>query len=165
MLGTCSFCWWLCAVSICVGCVCLVECGGLANGGTLTHPANTLAIAAGDLDTSLVAEVSAQARGIAMVETLTALLQDVDNLPQTSLSAAQEAAMRPVRRIASRTDEAAHYGGSSADADMWWTLDRHHGLGNRATAGGSPSEGLPSVDSGDSHRRRRLLAVHAKEHL
>eukprot|EP00439_Symbiodinium_sp_Y106_P077556 s14_g16.t1 len=46
-----------------------------------------------------VAEVSAQTRGKELVETLTALLGDLDWLPQSSLPAAQEAAMRLVRRI------------------------------------------------------------------
>ena len=52
------------------------------------------------LDTHLVAEATGEARGRAMVETLTALLEDVDRLPVHSLAATQEAAMRLVRRIA-----------------------------------------------------------------
>ena len=82
----------------------------------------------------MVAEATGEARGKAMVETLPALLEDVDRLPENSLAATQEAAMRLVRRIASRTPELLQQvGGTGGDAAMWWTLDRHHGLGNLAT--------------------------------
>ena len=85
------------------------------------------------------------------VETLNALTQAVDNLPLDTLPAAQEAAMRLVRRVAARTPE------------TWWHLDRHHGLGDiRSTVRMRSPTSPVSSDSGDSHRRRRMLAVHSK---
>ena len=48
---------------------------------------------------------------------------------------------------------------------MWWMLDRHHGLGNLATTASASEDARDSASSGDSHRRRRLLAVHSKQHF
>ena len=129
----------------------------------LTHDADTLGLAARGHAARLVDQAIGQARASMFVETLGAMVSVVDHLPDDALPAALKVALRLVRRIlARRPGEAAPSTGSE---QMWWHPDRHHGLGNVAESAASVSDRPSSHDSGDSHRGRRLLGIHAKEHF
>ena len=110
--------------------------------------------------------------------------EDLEAWPLERLPKLQDAAMRLLRGMSRRIPE--QYRGMPDTSPGWWEAERHHGLGDRArhaallNAGDdSPRERhacRPRSDSGDhgpgdddmsadSHRRRRLLAMHLHEHL
>eukprot|EP00439_Symbiodinium_sp_Y106_P002132 s9459_g1.t1 len=92
------------------------------------------------------------ARGTTFVETMGALLTDVDHLPDDALPAAQEAAMRVVVH---------RHRGRRPRRRGRWQLDRHHGMGDMHNTARSPTR-QASSGSGKSHSRRRLLGMHSK---
>ena len=124
------------------------------------HHSDALSLQNGGHDTSLVEQVASQMRGSTFVETVSALLNDVDHLPDDALPASQEAAVRLVRRIAARTPTPGETP-TTGDQDAWWQLERHHGMGDAYSTVRSPTSRVSS-DSGESHRRRRMLGIYAK---
>ena len=82
--------------------------------------------------TSLFRPKTKTGGGNEFIETLTALLKTVDSLPRGSLPAAQEAAMRLVRRVAARMPTAGDAAPDVGEETSWWHLDRHHGMGRLA---------------------------------
>ena len=135
----------------------------LVQGQPLAHPSDTLCMQDGGHDTNLVEHDTDQGQGRNFIEVTTALLHDVDYLPEDTLPAAQEAALRLVRRIAARTPTRGE-GPPTGNATAWWQLDRHHGLGDYRSTETQPRSPTSRVssDSGESHRRRRLLGTHSK---
>ena len=123
----------------------------LVQGQPLAHPSDTLCLQDGGHDTNLVEHDIDQARGSNFIEVTTALLHDVDYLPEDMLPAAQEAALRLVRRIAARTPTMGD-GPQTGNATAWWQLDRHHGLGDYHTTEAQPRSPTSRVssDSGEA---------------
>ena len=95
-----------------------------------------------------------------MVETLTALLTDVDQLPQVALPAAQEAAMAQrgnrYKTNTVPTGEKQLCGGP-------WTATM--ASGTKLLRDARPAMNKKAWIRGESHRRRRLLGIHAKGHF
>ena len=115
----------------------LIEVGealeNLIHGGHLVHHSDVLALDGGGHDTDLALPTQDEDRGgNEFIETLTALLKTVDSLPRGSLPAAQEAAMRLVRRVAARMPTAGDAAPDVGEETSWWHLDRHHGMGRLA---------------------------------
>ena len=125
------------------------------------HHSNAVALENRGHDTDLVERAANSMRGTTLVETLSALLTVVDVLPEDALPAAHEAAMRIVRRIATRRPPPGEVAPDTGNAMAWWTLERHHGLGDVHNTARSQTNEVSS-GSGESHCRRRLLGMRSK---
>ena len=125
----------------------------LASGGNLAHPADTPAQDAGRLNTNLVAEVASQAPEPGKAD---------GGDPDRS---AHRRGPTTTGRLAGRTGSSDgtegeqiqnQHGADGGEAAMWWTLDRHHGLGDQATSRRSPSHEQESLDSGGEPQAQTL---------
>eukprot|EP00439_Symbiodinium_sp_Y106_P055166 s2748_g7.t1 len=141
----------------------------LCTGNQLAHPADVVAIDTGGIESTLVERVRGREDWEMAIVTLQQLLGEVNSWPAARLPRVQEAAMQLVRGISRQIPEESR--GMPDTEEQWWMSERHHGLGNLAVYGGSTSprqrhpRRLRSSSSGnDSHRRRRLHAMHFAEH-
>ena len=145
-------------------------------GETLAHPSDVLAQNSGGNENPLMAAGEQIPAWTQAVDSIHAILGELPTYPTSFLPTIQEAAMNLVRGT-SRLIPAEEQGQPGTEAgERWWHADRHHGLGDQRrvheppsprTRGTrrprSPEPGDDSAGSDDSHRRRRLLAIHMAE--
>ena len=132
----------------------------------LAHPSDVLAQCLGGGGTNTP-----------MVSSIQAIIGELPSYPSSFLPTLQEAAMNLVRGASRLIPEEQRGQPGDAVDEPWWRHERHHGLGDLRRAETAPSPRQrgtrrarsPSMESSagdgsnDSHRRRRLLAVHMHE--